>query len=82
MTRHRAEWVEVQVEDTGGGFPEELQGKIFDPFFTTKEVGRGSGQVLAIAYDIVISWHGGKLLLDSRPGTGATFTVRLPLTQR
>ncbi len=80
-TRVRAGWVEIEVRDSGCGIPAEQQRKIFEPFFTTKEVGRGSGQGLAIAYDIVTHRHGGELRVDSLPGEGATFTVRLPLIE-
>ena len=49
------------------------------PFFTTKEVGRGTGQGLTIAYDIVVEKHGGTIDFESRPGAGATFVVKLPV---
>jgi signal transduction histidine kinase len=52
---------------------------VFDPFFTTKEVGRGAGQGLAIAWRIVTEQHGGQLTFVSAPGTGTTFTLRLPI---
>jgi two-component system NtrC family sensor kinase len=71
-------WVEIGVSDTGSGIsPEHIQ-KIFEPFFTTKEVGKGTGLGLAISADIVRK-HGGELLVRSVPGTGTTFTVRLPI---
>ncbi len=72
-------WAEIVVEDSGCGIPEELQYKIFEPFFTTKAVGRGIGQGLAIAYHIVRDKHGGELLVDSLPGKGSTFSIRLPM---
>ena len=68
----------VSVEDTGGGIPEAIRGRIFDPFFTTKEVGRGSGQGLAISR-AVLERHGGTLTFDSEVGRGTTFWVRLPI---
>jgi len=70
---------EILVEDSGCGIPPELQQKIFEPFFTTKEVGRGSGQGLAIAYHIVTDKHGGELRVESEPGRGSRFIVCLPL---
>lgn len=70
--------VEIVVQDSGCGMTPEVQQKIFDPFFTTKDVGRGSGQGLAIAYHIITDKHDGKLLVDSSPGEGSTFTIRLP----
>lgn len=70
--------VEVTVTDTGCGIPASIQGRIFDPFFTTKAVGRGSGQGLAIARNIVVDKHGGTLHFETREGEGTTFVVRLP----
>ncbi len=72
-------WAVVEIEDTGPGIPEEIRDRIFDPFFTTKEVGKGTGQGLAIARSIVVDKHGGTLDVASEPGQGTTFTIRLPL---
>jgi PAS domain S-box-containing protein len=77
-TRREGEWVEIQVQDNGCGIPQELQPRIFEPFFTTKPVGRGTGQGLAIAYDIIVNAHQGQVHVDSEVGVGTTFTVRLP----
>lgn len=74
-----AESVFIEVQDTGGGVPEAIQERIFDPFFTTKEVGKGTGQGLAFCYDAVVKRHQGELRLNSKPGVGTTFTVRLPM---
>jgi PAS domain S-box-containing protein len=71
--------VVVSVSDTGGGIPDDIRLKIFDPFFTTKDVGRGSGQGLPLARAVVHEGHGGILTVDSTPGIGTTFTVRLPV---
>ena len=68
----------VSVCDTGGGIPEAIRKRIFEPFFTTKEVGKGTGQGLSIAHN-VIKAHGGKLEFVTEIGKGTTFTVRLPL---
>jgi PAS domain S-box-containing protein len=73
------EVVELTVTDTGTGIPLEIQPRIFDPFFTTKAVGRGTGQGLAIAHDVVVNKHAGWIGFTTEPGRGATFTVRLPL---
>jgi PAS domain S-box-containing protein len=78
-TRHRGEVVEVTVSDTGVGIPEAVQPRIFEPFFTTKEVGRGTGQGLAISRDVVVKKHRGSLTFRTEVGRGSTFTVRLPL---
>jgi len=68
----------VSVSDTGGGIPEVIRKRIFEPFFTTKEVGKGTGQGLSIAHN-VIKAHGGTLTFVTEIGKGTTFTVRLPL---
>ncbi len=78
-TRHDDDHVEISVEDTGAGIPKELQSKVFDPFFTTKEVGKGTGQGLAIAHSIVTDKHGGTIAFQTEPGRGTTFIIRLPL---
>ena len=69
----------IDVEDTGGGVPEGIRSRIYDPFFTTKEVGKGTGQGLAITYDVVANKHGGTIELLSTEGAGATFVVKLPI---
>ena len=71
----------ISIADTGCGMSEQTKSRIFDPFFTTKEVGRGSGQGLAIARAIVIDQHGGTITVDSELGTGTTFTIRLPIAE-
>ena len=78
-TRQVQECAEVTVSDTGCGIPESLRERIFDQFFTTKEVGRGTGQGLAIARNIVVTKHGGSLTFESELGKGTTFRILLPL---
>jgi two-component system NtrC family sensor kinase len=70
--------VEVSFEDNGCGIPPDVIDKIYDPFFTTKEVGRGSGQGLAIARAIVVDKHAGRLSVVSTRDVGTCFTVWLP----
>jgi PAS domain S-box-containing protein len=81
-TRRDRDHVVVSVEDTGSGIPESIRHRIFDPFFTTKEVGRGTGQGLALARSIVVDKHGGTLTFESEVGRGTTFRVRLPIRGR
>jgi PAS domain S-box-containing protein len=76
------EWVEIRIADTGNGIPESVRDSIFNPFFTTKEVGRGTGQGLTIAQDIVVGKHHGALYFKTKTGVGTTFFVRLPLRQQ
>jgi signal transduction histidine kinase len=78
-TRRDGGEVEIAISDTGGGIPSAIRDKIYDPFFTTKEVGRGTGQGLAIARSVVVDKHGGSLRFDSEPGKGTTFFLRLPI---
>lgn len=78
-TRQSARGIEIQVEDNGSGVPEAIRHRIYDPFFTTKTVGKGTGQGLAIARDIVVNKHGGRIECDSTPNQGTTFTLTLPL---
>ena len=71
--------VVVKVKDNGPGVPKELRNRIFDPLFTTKEVGTGTGMGLAICHRVVES-HGGTLTLETEPGPGAVFVLRLPVS--
>ena len=69
--------ITITIADTGGGIPPEIAERVFDPFFTTKDVGRGTGQGLAIARTI-INRHGGQITFQTHPGHGTTFTISLP----
>lgn len=80
-TRAEADGLRIEVEDNGAGVPKAIRDKLFDPFFTTKEVGKGTGQGLSIAYDVVANRHGGSIEIDSTEGVGTTFIVRLPSAQ-
>ena len=79
-TRQDGDHVVIAITDSGGGIPESIQGRLFDPFFTTKEVGRGTGQGLAIARSVIVETHGGELTFDTELGRGTTFHLRLPIT--
>jgi len=69
--------VKITIADNGSGIPEENIGKIFDPFFTTKAVGKGTGLGMNIAYNI-IKKHKGTISIESKVGSGTTFTIILP----
>jgi signal transduction histidine kinase len=71
--------VEIAIGDTGKGIPAEVRSRIFDPFFTTKEVGKGTGQGLAIARTVVVDKHKGTLHFETELGRGSTFFIRLPI---
>ena len=69
----------IEVADTGCGIPRDICDRIFDPFFTTKEVGKGTGQGLAIAHSVITERHNGSINVSSEPGHGTTFTIELPI---
>lgn len=68
----------VEIADTGGGIPQDIQSRIFEPFFTTKPVGQGTGLGLEITWRIITQRHHGSINVQSEPGD-TRFTVRLPL---
>lgn len=71
--------VEIAIADSGTGIPEGIRPRIFEPFFTTKGPGKGTGQGLALAYNIVVKKHGGKIWFKTSDGHGTTFFVQLPI---
>jgi signal transduction histidine kinase len=78
-THQELDGIVLSIRDTGSGIPAAIRDRIFDPFFTTKAVGKGTGQGLAMAYDVIVRKHGGTLTFDTVEGEGTTFRVRLPL---
>ncbi|NEQ51337.1 MAG: PAS domain S-box protein [Leptolyngbya sp. SIO3F4] len=68
----------ISIRDNGPGIPDKIKTQIFDPFFTTKPVGQGTGMGLAISYQVITQQHQGKLMVDSTPGKGTCFEIRLP----
>jgi len=72
--------LQIIIQDTGVGIPEEIKSKIFDPFFTTKPVGEGTGLGLSVAYKFIKN-HNGTIEVDSEPGQGTKFTILLPIEQ-
>lgn len=79
-TRREGDWAEIAISDTGAGIPLKIRNRVFEPFFSTKEVGKGTGQGLAMAHNAIVKIHGGKIWFDSVPDKGTTFFIRLPLS--
>ena len=78
QTRNCEDWVEIRIQDSGTGIPKHVQARVFDPFFTTKEVGKGTGQGLAIARSVVVDKHDGSIHFETEEGKGTTFIICLP----
>ena len=76
--REATQQLVVKIKDNGPGVPEDISTRIFEPLFTTREVGTGTGMGLALCHRIVEA-HGGTIRLESGPGEGASFAVRLPV---
>lgn len=71
--------VVISITDDGSGMSDEVKRRIFDPFFTTKGVGKGTGQGLSMAYNVMVEMHKGHIQVDSVDGEGTTFELHLPL---
>jgi signal transduction histidine kinase len=71
--------IQIEIEDNGPGMPEDIRKRVFEPFFTTKDVGVGTGLGLSVSYFIITENHGGTMGVESTPGRGARFIVRLPV---
>ncbi len=69
----------MEIEDNGPGMDENTRNRAFEPFFTTKPVGAGTGLGLSVSYFIIVENHGGEMAVESRPGSGAKFIIRLPM---
>ena len=72
----------IEIEDNGPGMPDEVRKRIFEPFFTTKSVGDGTGLGLSISYYIITQDHNGTMEVQSTPGRGTTFKIRLPMSEQ
>jgi PAS domain S-box-containing protein len=79
--RREERYALIEVEDNGPGMGEEVRRRAFEPFFTTKEPGMGTGLGLSVSYMIVTQNHKGLMEVESKPGRGACFRVRLPLAK-
>jgi signal transduction histidine kinase len=76
--RNEAGQIEIVVSDTGPGIPEAIQSKLFEPFFTTKPTGKGTGLGLSVSFGIIRD-HQGEISVQSEPGRGTDFIIRLPV---
>jgi len=74
------EFARIEVEDNGPGMSDEIMKRIFEPFFTTKPVGSGTGLGLSVSYMIITQNHCGTMDVESEPGRGTKFIIRLPLS--
>jgi len=77
-TKKDGDFINVMIQDSGTGIPEEVQSKIFDPFFTTKEIGKGTGMGLEFVHQIIKNQHYGAIYLESKPGK-TIFTICIPI---
>jgi PAS domain S-box-containing protein len=73
--------VRIEIEDNGPGMDETTRKRLFEPFYTTKGIGTGTGLGLSVSYFIITENHGGTMTVESNPGTGSTFIIRLPIQQ-
>ena len=80
-TQRRGDAVEVAIQDTGMGIPENIRARVFEPFFTTKPVGKGTGQGLSMAHSTIVKRGNGKLWFESEVGAGTTFFIQLPVEE-
>lgn len=81
-TSHTNDRVFISITDSGCGIPENIVNRIFDPFFTTKEVGKGTGQGLSLAHNIIVNQHHGLIHVETTLNIGTTFTIELPIKQQ
>jgi signal transduction histidine kinase len=72
--------VEIRIRDNGTGIPLAVKEKMFNPFFTTKPAGEGTGLGLSMSHDIVVKQHGGKIDVETEPGSFTEFIITLPRT--
>lgn len=74
-------YVVIEIKDNGPGMPNEIKRHVFEPFFTTKDVGKGTGLGLSVTYFIITEHHNGSIDVESWPGQGTTFIIKLPIKQ-
>ena len=71
----------MEIEDNGPGMDEDTRKRVFEPFFTTKPVGAGTGLGLSVSYAIITNNHRGTMEVESEPGQGTRFIIRLKLNR-
>ncbi len=79
--KSREDWVFVEIEDNGTGMEESIRKRVFEPFYTTKTVGTGTGLGMSLSYFIITRNHGGTMEVESQPGKGTRYIMRLPVHQ-
>jgi two-component system, NtrC family, sensor kinase len=79
QTRRKGDAAELRIQDTGCGISPEHRDRIFEPFYTTKDIGKGTGQGLALAHSVVVDRMGGEIAVESAVGEGTTFILTLNL---
>jgi len=77
-TRNLGKAIEIRIRDNGAGIPPEVREKMFNPFFTTKPTGEGTGLGLSMTHDIIVKQHGGRIDVETEPGTFTEFIITLP----
>jgi signal transduction histidine kinase len=77
-TKNAGNAVEIRIRDNGTGIPAEIREKIFNPFFTTKPSGEGTGLGLSMTHDIIVKQHGGRIDVQTEPGSFTEFIINLP----
>jgi signal transduction histidine kinase len=80
-TRSDGEYAVIEIQDNGPGMTDEVKRRVFEPFYSTKQVGHGTGLGLSVSYFIITENHKGTITVESEPGKGAKFTIRLPKTR-
>lgn len=75
-------WVNIEIEDNGRGMEEAVRRRVFEPFYTTKDIGIGTGLGLSVSYFIITEGHKGTMEVESSPGKGAKFIIRLPIERK
>jgi signal transduction histidine kinase len=81
QTERREHNICIHVSDNGIGMDDVTRAHMFEPFFTTKDIGQGLGQGLSVAYDVVVTKHGGSITVNSTRNIGTTITVTLPMVE-